>query len=87
MVTKYEYMTNDDIIDNYKRLKEQQRIKNKTAYEKLKLNKVQYRKRLTNALNYQIERIKNIKLDDEAHNEYKEQKKLNNAIYYYNKGL
>jgi len=87
MVTKYEYMTNDDIIDNYKRLKEQQRIKNKIAYEKLKLNKIQYRKRLTNALNYQIERIKNIKLDDEAHNEYKEQKKLNNAIYYYNKEL
>jgi len=47
MVSKYENMTNEDIIENYKRLKELQRQKNKASYEKLKLNKVKYRNRLT----------------------------------------
>ncbi len=35
MVSKFEYLSDSEIIENYKRLKEQQRQKNKAAYEKL----------------------------------------------------
>ena len=34
MVTKYEYMTHDEMVDNYKRLKELQRQKNKATSKK-----------------------------------------------------
>jgi hypothetical protein len=33
--SKSEYLNDDEIIENYKRLKELQRIKNKAAYENL----------------------------------------------------
>ena len=84
MVTKYEYMTHYEMVDNYKRLKELQRQKNKASYEKLKLNKVKYRARLTHELEQQQKRIANIKLDDDAYNYYNECKKIYNANYYYN---
>ena len=84
MVTKYEYMNESEIIENYKRLKELQRQKNKAAYEKLKLNKVKYRYRLNYELEKQKERLDLLKLDDEAYKEYKEHKKVSNSLYYYN---
>ena len=87
MVSKYEDMTNEDIIENYKRLKELQRQKNKASYEKLKLNKVKYRNRLTYELEQQNKRIENIKLDEETYNYFKECKKTHNSNYYINKQL
>ncbi len=84
MVTKYEYMNESEIIENYKRLKELQRQKNKAAYEKLKQNKVKYRYRLNYELEKQKERLELLKLDDEAYNNYKEHKKITNSLYYYN---
>jgi hypothetical protein len=87
MVSKYENMTNEDIIENYKRLKELQRQKNKASYEKLKLNKVKYRNRLTYELEQQNKRIENIKLDEETYNYFKECEKIHNSNYYNNKKL
>ena len=45
--------------------KEKERARNKEAYERLKLNKVKYRQRLTEAYNNQVQRIQNIKADEE----------------------
>ena len=84
MVSKFEYLSDSEIIENYKRLKELQRQKNKAAYEKLKQNKVKYRYRLNYELEKQKERMEQIKLNDEAYKEYKEYKKITNSIYYYN---
>ncbi len=84
MVSKFEYLSDSEIIENYKRLKELQRQKNKAAYEKLKENKVKYRYRLNYELEKQKERLEKLKLNDEAYKEYKEYKKITNSIYYYN---
>jgi hypothetical protein len=84
MVSKFEYLSDSEIVENYKRLKELQRTKNKTAYEKLKQNKVKYRYRLNYELEQQHKRLEKIKLDEEAYKTYKEQKKYNNSLYYYN---
>ena len=58
MVSKYEILTNDEIINQYKLIKEKERTRNKEAYERLKQNKVKYRMRLNNAYNKQVERNK-----------------------------
>ena len=42
MVSKYEILTDDEIILQYKINKEKERARNKEAYERLKLNKVKY---------------------------------------------
>ena len=84
MVSKFEYLSDSEIVENYKRLKELQRQKNKAAYEKLKENKVKYRYRLNYELEKQKERIQQLKLNDEAYKEYKEHKKFTNSLYYYN---
>ena len=84
MVSKFEYLSDSEIVENYKRLKELQRQKNKAAYEKLKENKVKYRYRLNYELEKQKERMEQLKLNDEAYKEYKEYKKITNSIYYYN---
>jgi hypothetical protein len=84
MVSKFEYLSDSEIVENYKRLKELQRLKNKTAYEKLKQNKVKYRYRLNYELEQQQKRLEKLKLDEEAYNNYKEHKKFTNSLYYYN---
>ena len=58
MVSKYEILTDVEIIEQYKINKDKERARNKEAYERLKLNKVKYRMRLTNAYNNQVERMK-----------------------------
>ena len=84
MVSKFEFLSDSEIVENYKRLKELQRIKNKTAYEKLKENKVKYRYRLNYELEQQHKRLEKLKLDEEAYKNYKEHKKFTNSLYYYN---
>ncbi len=70
MVSKYELLTDEEIIIQYKINKEKERAKNKEAYERLKLNKIKYRKRLTDAYNKQVERMENIKADENKYNEW-----------------
>ncbi len=61
MVSKYENLSNEEIIMQYKINKEIERARNREAYEQSKLNKVKYRTRLTNAYNNQVERMNRIK--------------------------
>ena len=65
MTTKFEFMTDDEIVKQYKIIKEKERSRNKESYERLKLNSVKYRQRLTNAYNNQVERIAKIKSDEQ----------------------
>ena len=83
MVSKYEILTDDEIILQYKINKEKERARNKEAYERLKLNKVKYRKRLNDAYNKQVERINNIKADEEKYNEWLINNKIIQSKAYY----
>ncbi len=70
MISKYEILTDEEIILQYKINKEKERARNREAYERLKLNKVKYRKRLTDAYNNQVQRMENIKADENKYNEW-----------------
>jgi len=85
MVVKYELLLDSEIIENYKKIKEKQREKNKIFYDKLKTNKVKYRKRLTEALEAQQEKIKLLKETPEIYEEFKKNKNIINLKSYYNK--
>ena len=83
MVSKYEILTDEEIILQYKINKEKERARNKEAYERLKLNKVKYRKRLTNAYNNQVQRMENIKADENKYNEWLVNNKIIQSKSYY----
>lgn len=87
MTQKYEHLTNDEIINQYKIIKEKERERNKIAYEKLKENKIKYRQRLIKAYDYQVERLKKIKEDDEKFKNWKEKHNIINKTSYYNRML
>ena len=87
MTIKYEYMNDDEIINQYKIIKEKERERNKIAYEKLKENKIKYRQRLIKAYDYQVERLKKIKEDDEKYKEFKQKHNIINKTSYYNRML
>ena len=87
MTIKYEYMNDDEIINQYKIIKEKERERNKIAYEKLKENKIKYRQRLIKAYDYQVERLKKIKEDDEKYKEFKQTQNIINKTCYYNRML
>ena len=82
-MTKFENMSDDEIIDNYKRLKLIQREKNRTYYNNLKNNPTKYKQRLEQATEQQQKRIEDIKNDDDKLEEYKTQRSYSNALYYY----
>ena len=83
MVSKYEILTDEEIILQYKINKEKERARNREAYERLKLNKVKYRQRLTNAYNNQVQRIQQIKADEEKYNEWLVNNKIIQSKSYY----
>lgn len=85
MVSKYEILTDEEIILQYKINKEKERARNREAYERLKLNKVKYRKRLTNAYNNQVQRMENIKADENKYNEWLVNNKIIQSKSYYKK--
>ena len=85
MVLKYELLNNDEIIEQYKINKDKERIRNKDAYERLKLNKVKYRKRLTDAYNNQVQRIQQIKEDNEKYKIWLVNNKIIQSKSYYKK--
>jgi hypothetical protein len=87
MTTKYEYMTNDEIINQYKINKQKERLRNKTAYEKLKENKVNYRQLLQKNYNYQIKRLEEIKQNEQKYKQWKEKHNIINNTCYYNRML
>ena len=87
MTQKYEHLSNDEIINQYKINKQKERERNKIAYEKLKNKKVKYRQRLIKAYDYQVERLKIIKEDDEKFKNWKETHNIINKTCYYNRML
>ena len=82
---KYEFLTYDEIIKQYKIIKEKERTRNKGAYERLKLNPVKYRKRLTEAYNNQMERMNKIKSDENLYNDWLINNKVIQTRSYYNR--
>ena len=76
-------MTNDEIIEQYVLNKEKERARNREAYQRLKLNPVKYRQRLTNAYNNQVQRIKEIKEDENKYNEWLLNNKIIQSKSYY----
>jgi hypothetical protein len=80
--TKYEDLPLEDIINNYIRLKLLERERNKKSYEKLKNNKDKYFDRLNSNLEYQLNRIDDIKSDEEKLKQHKERRKeINKKAY------
>ena len=82
-MTKFENMSDDDIIENYKRLKLIQREKNRIYYNNLKNNPSKYKQRLEQAIEQQTKRIEDIKNDPELFQQYNEKRMYANALYYY----
>ena len=80
--TKWEDLSPNDIINNYIRLKELERERNKKSYVKLKENKEKYFDRLNENLAYQLERVETIKSDEQKLQEYKEKRKIINKKSY-----
>ena len=79
---KYEDLPLEDIINNYIRLKEKERERNKRSYEKLKNNKDKYFDRLNSNLEYQLNRIDDIKSDEDKLKQHKERRKeINKKAY------
>ena len=83
MGLKYELLSNEEIIEQYKIIKEKERVRNKEAYERLKQNKIKYRKRLTDAYNNQVQRMQQIKADEEKYNEWLLNNKIIQSKSYY----
>ena len=83
MVSKYEILTDEEIILQYKINKEKERARNREAYEQLKLNKVKYRKRLIDCYNNQVQRMQQIKADEEKYNEWLLNNKIIQSKAYY----
>jgi hypothetical protein len=80
--TKYENLEVDEIVNNYIRLKEKERQRNKESYEKLKENRTKYFNRLNENLAYQIARVDTIKSDEQKLKEFKENRKVINKKSY-----
>jgi hypothetical protein len=80
--TKGEDLSPECIVENYIRLKILERERNKKSYEKLKNNKDKYFDRLNSNLEYQLNRIDDIKSDEEKLKQHKERrKKINKKAY------
>ena len=80
--TKWENLEPEQIVENYIRLKTLERERNKKSYEKLKNNKDKYFDRLNSNLEYQLNRIDDIKSDVEKLKQHKEKRKeINKKAY------
>ena len=74
--TKWEDLEPEKIVENYIRLKELERERNKRSYENLKLNKDKYYQRLNNNYIHQINYIGEQKLNEQKLKEFKERRKI-----------
>jgi hypothetical protein len=79
---KYEDLPVEQILENYIRLKELERARNKKSYEKLKLNPQKYNERLNNNYINQIDYIEEQKANEEKLKEFKERRKIINKKAY-----
>ena len=80
--TKWEDLEPEKIVENYIRLKELERERNKKSYEKLKLNKDKYYQRLNNNYINQTNYIEEQKNNEIKLQEYKQRRKeINKRAY------
>ena len=80
--TKWEDLEPEKIVENYIRLKELERERNKKSYEKLKLNKDKYYQRLNKNYINQVNYIEDNKADEQKLKEFKERRKSINKKAY-----
>ena len=80
--TKCEDLDIDEIVENYIRLKNNERERNKNSYEKLKEITEKYHERLNKNYISQIDYIELQKSDEEKHKQYKERRKIINKKAY-----
>ena len=85
MSIKYEFLSNDEIIKQYKLIKEKERQRNKEAYKNLKQDEEKYKTRLKNALENQRQRMNTIKNDEILYNEWLINNKIFQSRAYYNR--
>ena len=80
--SKYENLPVEQILENYIRLKELERARNKKSYEKLKLNPQKYNERLNKNYIHQIDYIEEQKANEQKLKEFKERRKdINKRSY------
>ena len=85
MSTKYEFLSNDEIIQQYKLIKDKERQRNKEAYNNLKNDEEKYKIRLKNALENQQQRMNKIKSDENLYNDWLINNKVIQSRAYYNR--
>jgi len=85
MSTKYEFLNNDEIIQQYKLIKDKERQRNKEAYNNLKNDEEKYKTRLKNALENQQQRMNKIKSDENLYNDWLINNKVIQSRAYYNR--
>ena len=79
---KWEDLPAEQILENYIRLKNLERERNKKSYEKMKLNPIKYNDRLNKNYEYQIIYIEEKKANEQKLAEMKERRKIINKTYY-----
>jgi predicted acyltransferase (DUF342 family) len=82
MTIKYEDLTPQQIINNYIRLKDSERQRNRKAYNNLQNNFKKYNERLNSNLMTELNRLDTIKHDPVRLAQHKEQRKLINKRAY-----
>ena len=85
--TKWEDLEPEQIVENYIRLKELERERNKKSYENLKLNKEKYFERLNKNYIHQIDYIEEQKANEQKLKEFKQRRKEINKRAYEKKKL
>jgi len=80
--TKWEDLEPEKIVENYIRLKNLERERNKRSYENLKLNKEKYFERLNKNYINQIDYIEEQKANEQKLKEFKQRRKeINKRAY------
>ena len=82
---KWEELEIDEIVENYIRLKQAERVRSKNSYENLKKNPERYNDRLNKNYVYQINYIEEQKANEEKLKQMKERRKVINKTYYQKK--
>ena len=80
--TKWENLEIDAIVENYIRLKNLERERNRKSYENLKSNPEKYNDRLNKNYSYQINYIEEQKANEQKLAQMKERRKIINKTYY-----
>ena len=85
-MNKYEHLSNNEIIERYKKLKDSERLRNKICYQNMKDNYPEkYNERLMKNRKYINKYLEDIKSDAEKLEIFKQQRQYSNSLYYYSK--